>query len=745
MRVVPRVVFVGLALLLATPAGRGARGAPAGATARTVVAPRSLPRPPGPEEDPWVAGRVLVAPRGGVDPTTLARRHGVRLAAPPGPSGWVAFAWDGPRARADVLARLRADRDVRATSLEGRTYGAAGSAIPFAEGPAAMGSVPRARLHALQWHRTAVDPMPVPQDLGRVTVAVLDTGVAYEDRADGSRTWRRAVSLRCVRFVAPADFIEHDGHPNDDHQHGTHIASLVAGCGALPGVAPGVRVMPVKVLDHDDVGTELALVDGIHHAVENGAHVVNMSLSFGPAYVAGPALVEALERAAHADVVLVAAAGNEGGEVVTQPAASPLVVAVGALRPIDAQRLAPAGYSNASPRVDLASPGGALDSDRNGDGIVDGILAETIALQQPSSLGWWLYAGTSQAAALVSAAAAHLVHAGLDAQRVRAVLEGTTRPEPLAGQPWVDGHGSGRLSVPAARDASRNDVPAPQSYYVSLLPWLEAGTLQRVRPRLQAVVLDSRARRASGVTLVGSLEGTGGTAWVCRTDDAGTCRVDGHWRTPRPEDRWTWRAEGVVVDGVSWRPGAAAFTNRGLQAILGAIDRDPALQGAVLGFRWRAGRVPQLGAVADGVALVDLDTLRGQTPRARLLVAATLDATPATAAGSMAISAATPGLAPAVRMVRDDVGGTWAWRLLRTREGAHPLLVMDALALASSPLDLTAPGLFGGLGRGLTPMLVGTGPMPGPVAQNRHNGLDLARTPVGSWLEAGGWPAWQQP
>jgi hypothetical protein len=730
----PRVASLALLLLPVLPGGRAKGAAP-------ELRSHGLVR----EEDPWVPGRVLVAPRTGVDPARLARRHGARLASPPGPSGWVALTWDGTRPRADLLARLTVDRDVRLATLEGRTYGTSGAAVPFAEGPAAMDAVPRAHLRTLQWHRAAVDPMPVPQDLGRVTVAVLDTGVAYEDRVDARRTWRRAGSLRCVRFVAPADFIEHDGHPNDDHQHGTHIASLVAGCDALPGVAPGVRLMPVKVLDHEDVGTELALVDGIHHAVEHGAHVVNMSLSFGPGYVAGPALVEALERAAHADVVLVAAAGNEGGEVVTQPAASPLVVAVGALRPIDAQRLAPAGYSNASPRVDLASPGGALDADRNGDGIVDGILAETIALQHPSSLGWWLYAGTSQAAALVSAAAAHLVRAGLDAPRVRAVLEGTTRPEPLAGQPWVDGHGSGRLSLAAARDATHGEVPPPPSYFVALLPWLEAGTMQRVRPRLRAVVLDAQARRAAGVTLVGSLEGTGGTSWACRTDGDGTCSVDGHWRTPRPEDRWTWRAEGVVADGVSWRPGAAAFINRGLQALLGAMDRDGTVRGAVLGFRWRAGRQPELGAVADGVALVDLDTLRGQTPRARLLVNGTLEATPATASGSLAISAATAGLAPSVRLVPHDGGGAWGWRLLRTREGARPLLVLDAVALAASPLDVTAPGLYGGLGRGWTPMLVGTGPMPGPVATNRRNGLDLTRTPVGAWLEAGGWPAWQQP
>ena len=71
-------------------------------------------------------------------------------------------------------------------------------------------------------------------------VAVLDTGVAYE-------TWggfTAADTLSSTAFTAPYDFINDDNHPNDDNEHGTHIASLIASSGAVTGVAAGVSLTP---------------------------------------------------------------------------------------------------------------------------------------------------------------------------------------------------------------------------------------------------------------------------------------------------------------------------------------------------------------------------------------------------------------------------------------------------------------------------------------------------------------------
>lgn len=701
--------------------------------------------------DPWSPDTVLVAMHAGTNLDALAARHALRVSRRPGPSGWAALQVPPTTyplrrpTREAVLERLLHDATVRAASLDGRTAGASGSALPLADTPEAMAKIPAARLRALQWHLPAANVPATTPALAGVIIAVLDTGVAYEDRVEGQQTWRRARTLGCTRFLHPADFIQMDGHPNDDHQHGTHITSLIAGCDPLPGLARGVSILPVKVLDEDDVGTELALVDGIHHAVEHGAHIINMSLSFGTGYIPGPALVEALERADRAGVVLVAAAGNEASEQVTQPAASPLVLAVGALRPADGRRLAPARFSNASTRVDLSAPGGSLDADRNGDGVVDGLLGETIELQAPGRpTGWWLYAGTSQAAAPVSAAAAWLVARGLDAPHIRTVLTGTTFQEVLAGQPWIDGHGSGRLDLTRAlAGAAHVQVASPA--YVALLPWLEPGARGLVRPRLHVVALDGRGARRAGVGVLGMLEGSRTTGWSCRTQSHGACVVAGPWVAPRDNGTWTWRVDKVIRDGIATPPASAAFASAGVQALLGEMARNPPTREAVLAFRWPATRIADLGATSESVAVVDLDVQRAQTPRARTFIASALRGTAVSAAGSMAISAAHPGLPPTVRLLPDDPAGAWGWRIHQTREGARPLLVLDAIALGASALEVTATGFLAGIGRAQTPILIGTGAVPGPLVANRKNGTELARTPLGRWLEAGGWPAWQLP
>jgi hypothetical protein len=582
---------------------------------------------------------------------------------------------------------------------------------------------------------------PARTDLSDVVVAVLDTGVAWRDRP---RTGGRvAPGLSGTRFVAPADFIEMDGQPDDDHQHGTHVASLIASTASPGGVAAGVRLMPVKVLDRDDVGTELALVDGIHHAVSHGARIVNMSLSFGAGYVPGPALIEALERAHHAGVLLIAAAGNEGGEEVTQPAASPLVLAVGATRP-SAGGLAPASYSNASPRVDLVAPGGSLDADRNGDQVLDGIPAETISLQDPTRTGLWMYAGTSQAAALVTGIAAHLMHGspdgpGLDASRARVALSLGATPSILTGVPWEGGHGRGQLTWAAARAAANGPLLPARRPCVSMLAWLEPGARGLSRPVMRVTVIDERGARLPDAQVIGHLSGTGGGTWSCRTGPDGACRSEGRWRATRPTDSWTWHADTVMLGGLGWHPGAAMFTHRGLPALLAGMSTDARTRGASLAFAWPDTRVAPVGEVSSAVLVVDLDVHRARVPWARLTLPGAFQGAATTAAGSLVVSAAVPGQAPSVRIVSNDAAGPWGWRLLRV--GARALLLLDAWAMRASPIGVTAPGLFAGVDPDSRAVRVGTGPVPGPVVENRQNGLDLAGSPLGVWLDGGGAPA----
>ena len=93
-----------------------------------------------------------------------------------------------------------------------------------------------------------------------VAVAVLDSGVAYEDYVDprrASRSARRPTGAT-HEFLPGYDFVNGDTHPNDDEYHGTHVASTIAeatnNATGVAGLAFGCAIMPVKVLDENGDG-----------------------------------------------------------------------------------------------------------------------------------------------------------------------------------------------------------------------------------------------------------------------------------------------------------------------------------------------------------------------------------------------------------------------------------------------------------------------------------------------------------
>jgi hypothetical protein len=708
-----------------------------------AVADTALPGRVDPPTGSYVADEVMVAPRAGAALEAVAARHGLGVARDVGPSGYGALRVS-PRMRERLLSELHADPDVASALPMGRTFGT-GRTDPDHVAAAPPG-VPG------QWHLEAADASSLtvpPTD--RVVVALLDTGVAYEDRVEGTVHYVQAPSLRDVRFVAPWDFIHGDAHPNDDHQHGTHIASLISSMGAARGIAPGTSLMPLKVLDDQDVGTELALVDGIRYAVDHGADVINMSLSFGPDYVPSEALVSALERAAAANVVLVSAAGNEGGSRVTQPAANPLVIAVGAIRPTENGTYVPAAYANASPRVDLVAPGGSVDADRNHDGYLDGLLAETIGLRDPAHIGYWLYAGTSQAAALVSGTAAILVQQGVPADRIRAILQASSAPNRFSPHPFVDGYGRGRLDVRAAIAlATTGDAPPARDPYVSLLAWLEKRPGGLVRPAALVTVLGADATRMNGVEVAGMLDGPGGGVFHCVTT-AGSCRIQGDAVTPRAAEAWAFRVEDVIADGVASHPGAAMFANSGLQGLIQELGRNADLQHAVLGFRWSEGTDPSLGALEDAHLLVNLGVGKATSPSAFLLTPGAFADATLSQEGTLVVTDARGAGSPSVRALRGVRAGAARYELYRfpARADANPgalpmpdgleVFSVGAEALHRTPLALSARSMLAGNADGYAAILVGTGPNPGPLPLNRRNGVDLAGTPLGDWLRAGGW------
>jgi serine protease len=277
-----------------------------------------------------------------------------------------------------------------------------------------------------------------------IVVAVLDTGVAYEDYAGSPgepfAPYYRAPDLAGTAFVPGYDFVNGDIHPNDDQAHGTHVTGTIAqttnNSYGVAGIAYACQIMPVKVLDSSGSGSYSDIASGIYWAVDHGAKVCNMS--FGGSFTS-LALLQAVSYAQSKDVLLVASAGNSGGGSVLYPARAPWCIAVGATR-FDGQR---ASYSSYGRDLDLVAPGGDVGVDQNGDGYGDGVLQQTFAASQPGNFGLWFYSGTSMAAPHVTAAAALVWAANptFTASQVRSALESTAKDLGAAGRDNYYGYG----------------------------------------------------------------------------------------------------------------------------------------------------------------------------------------------------------------------------------------------------------------------------------------------------------------
>jgi serine protease len=249
-----------------------------------------------------------------------------------------------------------------------------------------------------------------------VTVAVLDTGVAYADMSP----FRVSPDLAAAQLVPGWDFVDDDPDPLDENGHGTHVASTIAedtnNAFGLTGLAYGARIMPIRVLDGRGGGDADVIARGVRYAVDHGAKVINLSLSFDPSVTAEqiPALIGALRYANEQGVVVVGAAGNESVGSVDFPARSRYVVSVGATTEFGCV----AGYSNHGPDLDLVAPGGGADAALRDTHCRPGRPGRSIhqmtfsgALDRFGIANG--YVGTSMAAPHVSAIAALIVASGI--------------------------------------------------------------------------------------------------------------------------------------------------------------------------------------------------------------------------------------------------------------------------------------------------------------------------------------------
>jgi serine protease len=342
MRVTPLLTALAAAAVL---------GAPATADAADVVPGKVIVRY---QSDASLADRALVQRRTGT-------RFGVRLS---GRSRTLAIA-DGETV-SDTLRELRAHDDVAYAVPDYRVHKAEFIPNDPGRGSAAGG------WQRLQWNFMGPAGVNAPEawEIARkagapggrgAVVAVIDSGVAYERHGP----FRRAPDLYASRFTrAKYDWVEDDRHPNDEESHGTHVTGTIAqktnnGSG-VTGLAYGVKIMPLRVLDAEGNGDGADIARAIRYAVRHGADVLNMSVEFDTSLTARdiPDVIDALRYARRKGVVSVAATGNEGIGKIAYPARSSDVISVGATTASTCL----ADYSNAGRGLDLVAPGGGQDA-----------------------------------------------------------------------------------------------------------------------------------------------------------------------------------------------------------------------------------------------------------------------------------------------------------------------------------------------------------------------------------------------
>jgi serine protease AprX len=259
-----------------------------------------------------------------------------------------------------------------------------------------------------------------------VGVAVIDSGIAASP------------DLR------PAVYTEiFNGKKKDGFGHGTHVSGIIAGNGAsssttgstnkFAGIAPGVNLIDLQVLNELGGSTDSVVIAAIERAVQlkdtYNIRVINLSLGrpVAESYALDP-LCLAVEQAWKAGIVVVVAAGNSGrsgyGSILS-PANDPYVITVGAMKSMDTPQRSDdqiASYSSKGPtaidhiiKPDLVAPGNRIISVLSTGSTLAAMAPQNIVspavygLSANSAPSYIMMSGTSMAAPMVSAAAALLL------------------------------------------------------------------------------------------------------------------------------------------------------------------------------------------------------------------------------------------------------------------------------------------------------------------------------------------------
>jgi subtilisin family serine protease len=295
-----------------------------------------------------------------------------------------------------------------------------------------------------------------------VIVAVIDTGVDFSHPDLAGQQWVNMGEIAgngvdddgngYIDDVSGWDFYYGDNTPIDANGHGTHVAGTIAahrnGYGST-GIAYDARIMAIQALNDSGSGSSRKVADGIRYAVDNGAHIINLSIGG----VMNSSIEAALRYAFEHNVLVIASAGNDSASEPGYPGAYSAmfanVLAVGA-HDINNNL---ASFSN------RMGTGGAVQVDAPGVRIYSTHLNGGYAVKN----------GTSMAAPHVAGLAALALSAnrGLSAADLRGLIVETARrtihgSDALGG---VDGAGlvGFALAARSSSTVSTNSSPSGSS------------------------------------------------------------------------------------------------------------------------------------------------------------------------------------------------------------------------------------------------------------------------------------------
>jgi len=272
-------------------------------------------------------------------------------------------------------------------------------------------------------------------------VALIDTGVDPNHEALKGK------------IIAFKDFVNNQTMPYDDNGHGTHCASLIAGTGDLPGVAPDVNLVVVKVMDRDGACYLSDAIRALAWCLENkdryGIKIISFSVGGESPTESTSLLDEACNKMVDQGMVMCVAAGNSG------PGPSSIVI------PGDAEKVITVGATDKNGMIfDLSSRGPVSSGEIKPDIVTMGV--NIVSALAGSKDGYSSMSGTSMAVPQVAGAAALILQAEPDLQPsdVKRILLKTADD---LGQPGPDNvYGYGALNLTdALADIGSKNLAAP--------------------------------------------------------------------------------------------------------------------------------------------------------------------------------------------------------------------------------------------------------------------------------------------